>query len=159
MKRRSLGLFTPRLSPQMFNDWWAWHNTTLFETLTREKNERSRKSGVFVTGGRINRVMRLSPLPPPSFRLPSSSLKITLPPLPKAVCTRENAAQIAKQDARQRPDDQLATKTPSRMQTASKITRKTRTGGLHNRRSRSDALEENPSSFHPHTHHYSLWTT
>ena len=114
------------------------------ETLTREKNERSRKSRVFVTGGRIDRVTRLSPLPPPSFRLPSSSLKITLPPLPKAVCTRENTTHIAKQVARQRPDDQLATKTPSRVQTASKITRKTRTRESHSRRSRSDAREENP---------------
>ena len=107
-------------------------------------NEVERVSRVFVTGGRIDRVTRLSPLPPPSFRLPSSSLKITLPPLPKAVCIRENATQIKKQVASQRPDDQLATKTPSRMQTASKITRKSRTRESHSRRSRSDAREENP---------------
>ena len=47
----------------------------MFETLTGEGNERSRKSRVFVTGGRIDRDTRLSPLPPPPFRLPSSSLK------------------------------------------------------------------------------------
>ena len=51
---------------------WSWRSRRrTFESLTRVRNERSRKSVVFVTGGRIG--TRVLPRPPRSFRLSFSS--------------------------------------------------------------------------------------
>ena len=115
------------------------------ETLTRERNERSRKSRVFVTGGRIDRITRLSPLPPSSFRPPSSSPKNSPSHHPQKQFVHEKRDSDSRESRKkQRPDDQLATKDTPSHANRKKVTRKTRTRESHSRRSRSDACEENP---------------